>query len=132
VAREDERRIGLLLFENEIDRAARLGEFGRDQPGLTKFRRESGGDQQRIPLAQRNVERCSEARDHVRARPRPTGFEKTHMPRRHARFQCARELTQMAMQAPVAQHRSERRAIARYQREGRRDGRFDRIGAWQF
>ena len=100
---EDERRIGLLMLEDELDRSAHLRQLRRVQRGLGVLRRVSRGHQQRVALAQRHVERVGEPRDHVATRLRFSRFDAAEMARRHLRLEREIELAQAPRRAPFAQ-----------------------------
>ena len=99
----DDRRVGLLMLENELDRAAHRRHLRRRQLGLAIARREAGRDQQRIALAQRHAQRIGQSRDHVAARLRLAGFHAAQVPRRNVRFERELELAQAARSSPFAQ-----------------------------
>ncbi len=67
MAIDDDRRIGLLLTQDEVERLADLAKLRRGEVGLAPHRGKARGEQQRIVLAQRHVERGGEANDHVAA-----------------------------------------------------------------
>ena len=99
--------IGLLLGEDVVDRLAHLGELRRIEIGLAPHRREARRDQQRIVLAQRNVERGREPQDHVAARRGAAELEEAEMALRNLRATGKLELRPAAAMAPVTKLRRE-------------------------
>src|SRR5439155_10057 len=67
---EDERRKRLLLAEDVFERAAHGLEIGRAERPIAVRRRVAGGDEQRVALAERDVEHAGQQLHHLAARLR--------------------------------------------------------------
>jgi hypothetical protein len=120
---DGESRVGLVRLEHALDRAACGVERGVVERPLGEHRREPGGDEQAVALAQRDVELLREVEHHLATRLRAARFHEAQMALRDPGLQRQRELTLMAAFAPVAQQRSQRgapRGVER--REVRGDG----------
>ena len=98
-----ERRIGLVTFQHQIDRLARLLQGRVVQRPLRKHRRISGRDQQHVALAQRHVEPLGEPQHHVARGLRAPGFEEAQMLGRNLGIEREIELAEAAALPPFAQ-----------------------------
>src|SRR5262249_35005983 len=76
--------------------------------GLAEHRREPGGDQPDVLLAQWDVQLLCQAKDERPARRRATGLDESEMPRRYLRSKRQLELRQPASAAPFAKMLAER------------------------
>ena len=108
VSVHDNRRKGFLLFQDGIDRGPHGREFAIVKRGLPKHRRKAGGEQQRVPLSQRDRQRICQEEHHVAARFRSSCLEETNMTRRNVCLMREGQLAQVPGTAPVLQQRPER------------------------
>jgi hypothetical protein len=104
---DHEGRIRLLLRQHVVERAHHLRKLGRGERAFPPHRRETGGQQQRVLLAQRQVERRRQAQDHVAARRGAAGFQEAEMALGNLGGAGKRKLRLAAMGAPPAQARTE-------------------------
>ena len=103
VAIEDERGVGLLLAQDEIERAARLRQGGGIEARRAVDRGVAGRREEIVAVTERHVERAREQDDHLAARRGPAGLDEAQMTRRHARLDRQIELTHAATRTPLAQ-----------------------------
>ena len=106
VAIDGDRGIRLVSREHEIDRLARGVERGIVELSFRIHRRVSGGDQQRVALAQRDLQTLGEMQHHVPARRRAAGLDETEMARGDLGLEREIELTETAALPPFAEQRS--------------------------
>jgi hypothetical protein len=106
---DDEGRIGFLLRQHVVEGPHHLRQLRRREVALAPYRRKSGGEQQRVLLAQRQVEGGGEAQDHVAAGSGAAGFEEAQMPLGNLRRAGERQLRLAALRAPPPQARTEGR-----------------------
>ena len=97
-----QRGIGLVCIEQRLDRLARRAQCGIVERAFLEDRREAGGKQQSIALAQGHVEAFGEMENHLAARRRASGFDETEMARRDFRLAGQIKLAQTAALAPMA------------------------------
>ena len=76
---DDHRRIGHVPCEHALERGADRREPRIVEARLRIGRRVAGGQQQRVALAQRHLERLGEADDHRSARQRPSALDEAHV-----------------------------------------------------
>ena len=74
---------------------------------LRKHRREPGGGQQDVALAQRHLELLGQVQHHLATGLRAAGFQKAQMPRGDVALQCQVELADVPPLAPFAQQWAE-------------------------
>ena len=115
----DERRVRLLLGQHVVQRAVHLGELRRGEITLAPGRRKTGREEERVVLAQREIEHRGEPQDHLPARAGAPGLEKAEMTLGGPGGASQIELREAATLAPPAQPRPE---AGRRLAEGRRDG----------
>ena len=65
----------LLRFEHDVDCLARRGESGITQGPFLEHRREARGDEERVALAQRDLELLGEVEQHLTTRQGAAGLE---------------------------------------------------------
>jgi hypothetical protein len=94
--------IGLVMFQDDLDRSKDLGEFRRIELGLRIFRCVTGGNKEGIPFAKRNLEGVREPDEHLATWLRLPGLEPTHVTRRHSRFEREIQLAQSSAGSPLA------------------------------
>jgi hypothetical protein len=104
---DHERRIRLLLRQHVVERAIHLRELGAGEVALMPHRREAGGEQQRILLAQRDIEHGAKPQHHLARRLGTAGFEEAQVALRRLRRAGERELRQAAVGTPPFQPRAE-------------------------
>ena len=100
---DGESRIWLVALEHQLHRLAGGVERRVAQIALGKDRRESGGDEKHIPVAQRHFELLGEMQEHLAARLGAAGFEETQVTGRDVCLAGEVELAHAPAQAPVAQ-----------------------------
>jgi len=112
VAVHCQRRKGLVAFQYQVDGAARGGHRGVVERALPVHRREAGGHQQRVALAQRHFQPLGQAQHHFAAGRGAAGFDVAQVAGRDLGLLRQVELAQAAVGAPVPQVRAERIAGA--------------------
>ena len=100
---------GLVRLEQTLDRAPRLAQRGIVERPSVEDRCVAGGEQQRVPVAQRDVELRGESEHHLAARCRTTRFHEAQMPLRDATLERECELAESPTLAPLTHERAERR-----------------------
>ena len=98
----DERRVRLARLEDARDGVSYLRHRGRVERRLAIDRGEAGGLEQRVPIAERDVERLGERQHHLAARARAAGLDEAQVAARDAGLERERELTLAARSAPGA------------------------------
>ena len=98
-------REGFLLGQHMVERMTHLGEFGCAEIGLAPYRRKARSEQQRIVLAQGNVEGRRQAEDHVAARRGAAEFEEAQVPLRDVGASRKIELRPSPALPPLAKPR---------------------------
>jgi len=104
---DDERRIRLLLAQDELQRAPNGLELGCVELAGAVQRCVAGGEQEQIPIAERNVEHGAEPLDHRPARPRAPRLEKAQMTDGHLGVGGQRELVHPACLTPLPEQAPE-------------------------
>ena len=107
VAVEHQRGIRLLLAQDEVERAADLGQGRRLQAGRPVDGRVAGRREQVVAVAQRHVERPRQQQDHLATGLRPARFDEAQVARGHAGLHREVELAEAPPGAPAAQERPE-------------------------
>src|SRR4051812_24792956 len=103
MAVDRQRRIRFVRGQNEIDSLACSAERWVVERPLRKHRRVSRGNQQRVAFTQRTLEPLGKTQNHLPARQRSAGFDKTQMPGRDLGTAGERELTEAPPLPPFAQ-----------------------------
>jgi hypothetical protein len=96
-----------LLRQHRIDRAPQLAQLGRGQRGGAKHRGVAGRGQQRVVLAQRDLERAGQREHQVAARRGAAGLDEGQVPRRDPGPRGQRLLAHAARLPPRPQRCSE-------------------------
>ena len=115
---DDERRVRLLLAEDEVHGAAHLGKRGRIERRLAIDRREASGGEQLVAGAERDFEHAREMEHEVAARPGAPGLDEARVPGREAGLGGEPELAHLAPFAPLPEQRSDRALLPRLHRAG--------------
>ena len=98
---EDQSGVRLLPLEHEIEGAPGLSERGGVQLGRPIHRRETGGRQEVVAVAQRHVKRPSQLQDHLTARLGPARLDEADVAGRDARLAGEVELAELTAYPPV-------------------------------
>jgi len=106
---DDDRGIGLLPLEDELERAADVLELGRFEVALAVRRSVAGGQEHGVALAERDVEHAGEELDHLAAGVRAPGLEEGQVAGRDLGLDREHELAHPAGQPPVPEQGSEGR-----------------------
>ena len=106
---DGERRPRLVRLQHQLDRGAAGGQRRVVEAALGEHRREAGGGEPAVALAQRHVEPIGEAQHHLAARLGAAGLEIAEVAGRDLGLAGEVELAEAAAQAPVAQQRADRR-----------------------
>lgn len=69
----------LLLGQDIVDCVADLCQFGRAERRFPPDRRKASREQQRVVLAQGNIERCRQPNDHLTARRRTSQLQEAQV-----------------------------------------------------
>ena len=112
---EHDRRVGLLLAQDEVERAPHLAERRRVERGRAIDGRVAGGDEQVVTVAQRDVEHAGQQQHHLAAGLRPSGLDEAQVARGHAGLDGELELAHPALRAPLPEQPAE----ARFRRRDR-------------
>jgi hypothetical protein len=95
------------LRQHEVERALDQRKLGRAERALAPGRRKARGDEQRILLAERQIEHRREAQHHVAARCRARDLQEADVTLGDVRRVRELELRHGAALAPPAQSRGE-------------------------
>ena len=106
---DGERRARLVAAQHQLDDVARGSQRRIAERPRRVHRREAGGGEQAVALAQRHVEAVRQAQDHLAARRRAAGLEAAEVARRHVGLERQLELAEAAARAPVADLRADGR-----------------------
>jgi hypothetical protein len=101
----------LVRTQEALERLAHRAHLRLVEVALAVGRRVAGREQQRVALAQRNLERGRELDDHLGARTRAAGLDEAQVARRDARLEAEVELAEPAPLAPFAQQRADGGAL---------------------
>ena len=104
-------RIRLVCLEHLREAVAHRRHVGVGERALRVHRRQTRGDQELVPLAQRHVQRLGESQHHRATRSRPTGLDEAHVTRRHVGLEGQVELAQPAALPPLLHQRPEREVL---------------------
>src|SRR5262249_36118459 len=104
---EDERRKRFLLPQDVFEGAAPGPEIGCTEGSIAVRRRVARGDEQRVALAERDVEHAGQQLHHLAARLRAARLEEAEMPCGDAGFGGERQLAHVPRVAPLPQHAAE-------------------------
>ena len=94
-------------LQHQPDRFARGLQCGIVELAFTVDRRDAGGREQAVALAQRHVEPIGQTQHHLAAGHRAAGLDEAQVARRHVGVTRQVELTQAPPLAPLAQLRTE-------------------------
>ena len=111
VAIHHHRRERLVSAQKAVDRLAHRTHLGIGEVALTVRRRVARGQEQRVAVAERDVEVLGQLHDHLGARARAAGFDEAHVTRGHPRAQRQVELAHAAALAPVAEQGTDLRPL---------------------
>ena len=100
---EDHRRIGLVGPQKPVERLMHRCHLGFLERSLGVQRGVTGGEQQPVALAERDLEVLGQAQNHLAARPRSAGLEEAHVARGHVGLERKLELAEAAAPAPGAE-----------------------------
>jgi len=100
---EGEGRIGPVPVEDDPDRLARRGQFGRGQAALGEDGRIAGRDQQHVALAHRHLQPLGQPQHHLAAGRGAAGLDEAEMARGDLRLAGQVELAHAPAAAPFAQ-----------------------------
>ena len=103
--------IGLVAAQDAVDRLAHRAHLRRVEVVLGVGGRVAGGEQQRVAVAQRDVEMLGQLDHHLRARLGPPRLDEAQVPGRHARLEREVLLAHPPPAAPVAQQASDAGAV---------------------
>jgi len=99
--------IGLMRGQHPADGVADLVQRRIVERARRVLRREPGGQEQLVALAQRHLEAFGEVQHHLGARPRAAGLDEAEMPRRDPGLQRQLHLAQPPPLAPVAEEETD-------------------------
>ena len=91
-----------------LERCAHLPQLLRVEPGLAVERREAGGQQHLVALAERHVERARQRQHHLAARVGAPALHEADVARSDARLAGQRELAHPPLLPPVLEQRADR------------------------
>jgi len=105
VAVDDDRRVGLVAAEDQVERLTHRRELGGVQRALRKRRGVARGQQQLVALPERHLQLLGDPQQHVAPGLRSPGLDEAEMPRRDPRVERQLELGHAPPRAPFAQQR---------------------------
>jgi len=108
---DDEGGVGLLLAQDELQRAAHVIELGRREIALAVERRVPGGEQQHVAVGEGDVEHRAQALHHRATGVRAPRLQEAQVANGNVRVGGERQLIHTACLSPLTQQPSEARRL---------------------